>query len=64
MNGYFFNRDYSSLTRELLDSKSISEIELQFKSYSIILLFQMEKSKETNELINLINLNGIKLLLD
>lgn len=24
----------------------------------------MEKSKETNELINLINLNGIKLLLD
>lgn len=64
INGYMINSYYELFSCDLLKSKSVSEVELQFENYSIIRLFQMEYSKKTNELINLIEANGIKLLLN
>ena len=64
INRCLFNSYYKSVTYELLNSKSVNEVELQFENYSIIRLFQLEYSKKTNELITLIEKNGIKLLLN
>lgn len=64
ISGYLFNSYYEPFAYDLLNSKSISEVELQFENYSIIRLFQMEYSKKTIELISLIEANGIKLLLN
>lgn len=61
---YFFNSYYESFTYELLNSKSISSIELQFKNYYIIRMFQMEYSQKTNELLDVLELNEINLLLN
>ena len=60
---YFFNSYYESFTYKLLNSKSISSIELQFENYYIIRMFQMEYSKKTNELLDVLELNEINLLL-
>ena len=48
----------------MLNSKSISSIELQFKNYYIIRMFQMEYSQKTNELLDVLELNEINLLLN
>ena len=64
IGGYFFNSDYEPFTYDLLTSKAFSEIEFQFKSYNIIHLFQMDNSKKINSLLDLIDLNGIKILLN
>lgn len=64
IGGYFFNSDYEPFAYDLLTSKAFSEIEFQFKSYNIIHLFQMDNSKRINSLLYLIDLNGIKILLN
>lgn len=64
IGGYFFNSDYEPFAYDLLTSKAFSEIEFQFKSYNIIHLFQMDNSKRINSLLDLIDLNGIKILLN
>ena len=64
VSGYFLNNCFDSFSSSFLNSKSVSSIELQFENYSIIRLFQMEYSQKTNELLDLFELNDIKLLLN
>ena len=64
VSGYFLNDCFDSFSSGLLNSKSVSSIELQFENYSIIRLFQMEYSQRINELLDVLELNDIKLLLN
>ena len=62
--GYLFNGYSDKFIYDLFASKSINEMELQFESYNIISLFQTYDQMRMNALLDLIDLNGIKIVLN
>ena len=64
IHGYLFNGYSDKFIYDLFASKSINEMELQFESYNIISLFQTFDQTRMNALLDLIDLNGIKIVLN